>query len=92
MGDVIKGDFGGPVREDGQSESDRVIRELEGELNRGASVSPPYRWKPRRSRFSGAVALTARARAYFEEQAEPVSRIVSRESITGQTIRKAAEG
>jgi len=83
--------IGGAPREDGQSESDRVIRELECQLNRGHSVSPPYRWKPRRA-FCGSVALTDRGRAYFEDEPEPVSGIVTRENITGQAISKTAEG
>ena len=91
MGEVIKGDFGAPVREDGQLESDRVIRELEYQLNDGDSVSAPFRWKPRRWPYLEAW-LAARGLPHVKEQPEPVSRIVSRESITGQAIRKAAEG
>ena len=91
MGDVIKGDFGGPTREDGQHESDRVIRELEYQINAGDGVSPPFRWKPTRWPYLEAW-LAEHARPYLEQEREPVSRIVSRATITGQHIRKTAEG
>jgi hypothetical protein len=87
----VKWSIGFAPREDGQSESDRVIREVECQINRGHSFSPPYRWKPRRA-FCGGLALTERGRAYSEDEPEPVSGIVTRENITGQDIRKTAEG
>jgi hypothetical protein len=81
-----------PWREDGQRESDRVIREVERLINGGRSVSPPFLWKPRRWPYLEAW-LAARARAHTEEQPDPVSRIVSRETIMGQPItQKTAEG
>jgi hypothetical protein len=81
------------LREDGQRESDRVIRDVERQINGGQSVSPPFRWKPRRWPYLEAW-LAAHGRADIEEQPEPVSRIVSRETITGQRpiTQKTAEG
>lgn len=87
MGEVIKRNFAGPVREDGQLESDRVLRELERHINDGDSVSAPFRWKPRRWPYLEAWLA---ARGCVKEQPEPVSRIVSRETITGQRIREPA--
>lgn len=90
MGEVIKGDFSGPVLEDGQRKSDRTIREIERQINGGDSVSPPFHWKPRRWPYLEAW-HAARGRSMTAKQAEPVSRIVSRQT-TGPATKKAAEG